>query len=131
MRWPRCCAISAGSKTGDRVTIHMPMVPELPVTMLACARLGLIHSVVFGGFSGEACGMRIADSGSKVLITIDGYYRSGDLTDHKDKADTRRRGCRKRRAQDREGPGLAASRRQVPLRHARWSRTAISSWTTC
>ena len=77
----------AGVKTGDRITIHMPVVPELPVTMLACARLGAIHSVVFGGFSGEACGMRAADSGSKVLVTIDGYYRSGNMTDHKEKAD--------------------------------------------
>src|SRR5499425_561885 len=77
----------AGIKAGDRVTIHMPVVPELPITMLACARLGAIHSVVFGGFSGEACGMRAADSGSKVLITIDGYYRSGAMTDHKEKAD--------------------------------------------
>src|SRR5262252_6205132 len=77
----------AGIKAGDRITIHMPMVPELPVTMLACARLGAIHSVVFGGFSGEACGMRAADSGSKVLVTIDGYYRSGNMTDHKEKAD--------------------------------------------
>jgi acetyl-CoA synthetase len=77
----------AGLKTGDRVTIHMPVVPELPITMLACARLGLIHSVVFGGFSGEACGMRAADSGSRVLVTIDGYYRSGAMTDHKEKAD--------------------------------------------
>ena len=48
----------AGLKTGDRVTIHMPMVAELPITMLACARLGVIHSVVFGGFSGHACGQR-------------------------------------------------------------------------
>src|SRR5206468_5142249 len=56
----------AGLKTGDRVTIHMPMIPELPVTMLACARLGLVHSVVFGGFSGAACGLRAADSGSRV-----------------------------------------------------------------
>ena len=54
----------AGIKAGDRVTIHMPMVPELPVTMLACARLGAIHSVVFGGFSGQSCGERIADSGA-------------------------------------------------------------------
>ena len=77
----------AGLKAGDRVTLHMPMVPELPVTMLACARLGVIHSQVFGGFSGKACGTRIADSGSRVLITMDGYYRSGDLTDHKVKAD--------------------------------------------
>jgi acetyl-CoA synthetase len=77
----------AGLKTGDRVTLHMPMVPELPITMLACARLGVIHSEVYGGFSGAACGERIADSGSHVLITIDGYYRSGKLLDHKKKTD--------------------------------------------
>jgi acetyl-CoA synthetase len=76
-----------GLKAGDRVTLHMPMVPELPVTMLACARLGVVHSQVFGGFSGNACGTRIADSGSRFLITMDGYYRSGDLVDHKVKAD--------------------------------------------
>src|SRR5437016_8179275 len=62
------------------------MVPELPVSMLACARLGAIHSEVFGGFSGAACGGRIADSGSDVLVTMDGYYRNGDLLDHKAKA---------------------------------------------
>jgi acetyl-CoA synthetase len=72
-----------GLKAGDRVTIHMPMIAELPITMLACARLGVIHSVVFGGFSGEACGMRAADSGSRVLIYADGYYRSGKFIDHK------------------------------------------------
>jgi acetyl-CoA synthetase len=77
----------AGLSQGDRVTLHMPMVPELPITMLACARLGVIHSQVFGGFSGNACGTRIADSGSRVLITMDSYYRSGDLVDHKVKAD--------------------------------------------
>jgi len=77
----------AGLKTGDRVTLHLPMVPELPITMLACARLGVIHSEVFGGFSGHACGTRIADSGSRVLITMDGYYRAGALGDHKVKAD--------------------------------------------
>jgi len=77
----------AGVKAGDRVTLHMPMVPELPVAMLACARLGVVHSQVFAGFSGAAAGHRIADSGSTVLITIDGYYRSGDLLDHKVKAD--------------------------------------------
>jgi acetyl-CoA synthetase len=77
----------AGLKTGDRVTIHMPMIPELPITMLACARLGIIHSVVFGGFSGEACGLRAADSDSRVLIYADSYYRSGKLIDHKTSAD--------------------------------------------
>ncbi|MCA9965057.1 MAG: acetate--CoA ligase [Anaerolineales bacterium] len=79
---------AAKLKTGDRVTIHMPMVPELPITMLACARLGVIHSVVFGGFSGRACGERAADSGSRVLITMDGYYRNGGMINHKEKADT-------------------------------------------
>ena len=77
----------AGLKTGDRVTIHMPMIPELPITMLACARLGIVHSVVFGGFSGEACGLRAADSGSRVLIYADGYYRNGKWIDHKGNAD--------------------------------------------
>ncbi|HEV2359664.1 MAG TPA: acetate--CoA ligase [bacterium] len=76
-----------GLKAGDRVTVHLPMTPELPITMLACARLGVIHSVVFGGFSGEACGIRIADSRSRVLITMDGYYRNGKLLDHKANAD--------------------------------------------
>ncbi len=76
-----------GLKAGDRVTLHMPMVPDLPVAMLACARLGVIHSEVFGGFSGAACGDRVSDSGSSVLITIDGYYRNGELLDHKIKAD--------------------------------------------
>ncbi len=76
-----------GVKTGDRVTFHLPMVPELPVSMLACARLGVIHSEVFGGFSGAACGDRIADSRSHILVTMDGYYRNGELIDHKAKAD--------------------------------------------
>ena len=77
----------AGVKAGDRVTFHMPMVPELPVAMLACARLGAIHSQVFGGFSGAACGDRIVDSDSHVLVTMDAYWRNGDLLDHKIKAD--------------------------------------------
>src|SRR6058998_2344751 len=76
-----------GLKAGDRVTFHMPMVPELPITMLACARLGIIHSQVFGGFSGQACGSRMQDSGSRVLITMDSYWRNGTLVDHKANAD--------------------------------------------
>jgi len=77
----------AGLKRGDRVTLHLPMTPDLPVTMLACARLGVIHSQVFGGFSGKAAADRIVDSGSRVLITADAYYRGGNLLDHKQKAD--------------------------------------------
>ena len=76
-----------GLKAGDRVTIHLPMTLELPITMLACARLGVIHSVVFGGFSGAASGLRIADSQSRALIAMDTYYRSGKLIDHKPAAD--------------------------------------------
>ena len=78
---------SVGLKAGDRVTLHLPMTPELPITMLACARLGVIHSEVFAGFSGKACGDRVWDSESEVLITMDSYYRSGKLLDHKIKAD--------------------------------------------
>jgi acetyl-CoA synthetase len=76
-----------GVKTGDRVTFHLPMLPELPISMFACARMGVIHSQVFGGFSGAACGGRIEDSQSKILVTMDGYYRNGELIDHKAKAD--------------------------------------------
>lgn len=77
----------AGLKAGDRVTLYLPMTPELPITMLACARLGVIHSQVFAGFSGRACGERIEDSESRVLITMDAYYRSGKLLNHKANAD--------------------------------------------
>ncbi len=77
----------AGLKTGDRVTFHLPMIPELPISMLASARLGLIHNVVFGGFSGKACAERMMDSASRVLITCDGYYRNGQLIDKKADAD--------------------------------------------
>jgi acetyl-CoA synthetase len=76
-----------GVSPQDRVTFHLPMVPDLPVAMLACARLGVIHSQVFGGFSGTACGQRMGDAKSTILVTIDAYYRNGDLIDHKVKAD--------------------------------------------
>ena len=76
-----------GLKKGDTVTLHMPMVPELAITMLACARIGVIHSQVFSGFSGKACADRIVDAKSKYLITSDSYYRAGNLLDHKEKAD--------------------------------------------
>ena len=66
-----------GLKTGDRAIIYMPMVPELPVALLACARLGVIHSVVFGGFSAEALKTRIQDLEAQVVITADGGWRRG------------------------------------------------------
>src|SRR5579884_3483935 len=76
-----------GVKPQDRVTFHLPMVVDLPVAMLACARLGAIHSEVFGGFSGTACGQRMGDAQSTILVTMDAYYRNGELVDHKIKAD--------------------------------------------
>lgn len=76
-----------GVKKGDRVAIYMPMVPELPMAMLACARIGAIHSVVFGGFSSEALADRINDSQCKVLITADGGYRRGSVVPLKQMAD--------------------------------------------
>jgi len=66
-----------GVKKGDRVVIYMPMIPEASYAMLACARIGAIHSIVFGGFSAEALRDRIKDAGAKVVITADGAYRKG------------------------------------------------------
>ncbi|RKH00204.1 acetate--CoA ligase [Corallococcus sp. CA047B] len=68
---------SLGVKKGDRVGIYLPMVPEAAVAMLACARLGAVHSVVFGGFSAEALQERMKDMGAKVLLTADGGWRKG------------------------------------------------------
>jgi acetyl-CoA synthetase len=78
-----------GIQKGDRVAIYMPMIPELPVAMLACARLGAAHTVIFGGFSAEALSDRINDAQAKVLITADGGWRRGKpvgLKHHADEA---------------------------------------------
>jgi acetyl-CoA synthetase len=76
-----------GVVRGDRVAIYMPMVPELPVAMLACARLGAVHSVVFGGFSSESLRDRINDAQAKVLVTADGGFRRGGIVPLKAMAD--------------------------------------------
>jgi acetyl-CoA synthetase len=68
-----------GVETGDRVVIYMPMIPQAVIAMQACARIGAIHSVVFGGFSAEALKDRIEDAGAKVIITADGGYRGGKV----------------------------------------------------
>ncbi len=68
---------SRGYKACDRAIIYIPMIPELPIAMLACARLGIVHSVVFGGFSAEALKARIQDLGASVVVTADGGYRRG------------------------------------------------------
>ena len=79
--------VSLGLRSGDRATIYLGMVPELPIAMLACARLGVMHNVVFGGFSAEALRARINDSGSKILITADGGYRRGVIVPLKKNVD--------------------------------------------
>ena len=76
-----------GVKAGDRVAIYMPMVPEAVVAMLACARLGAMHSVVFGGYSASALRARIEDAEAKVVITTDGQYRRGSAVSLKDAVD--------------------------------------------
>ncbi len=76
-----------GVRTGDRVTLYLPMVPELAIAMLACARVGAPHSVVFGGFSAEALSGRMNDSQSKLLITADGGWRRGSIVPLKANAD--------------------------------------------
>lgn len=68
---------SLGVVKGDRVTIYLPMVPELPISMLACSRIGATHTVVFSGFSASSLRERIDDSKSKIVITSDGGYRRG------------------------------------------------------
>ena len=76
---------SKGIKKGDRVSVYLPMIPELPITLLACARIGAIHSVVFSGFSTDSLYNRIVDCTPKVLICSDGSFRGGKKTDLKGK----------------------------------------------
>ena len=76
-----------GIKKGDRVTIYLPMIPELPIAMLACARIGAIHSIVFGGFSAESLMNRIKDCGASMVITADGGFRGGKIVPLKRNAD--------------------------------------------
>jgi len=78
---------SLGVSKGDRVNIYLPMIPEAAVAMLACARIGAVHSVVFGGFSSQALSDRINDAEAKVLITADGGYRRGEVFALKPQAD--------------------------------------------
>ena len=76
-----------GAQKGDRIVIYMPMIPEAVIAMQACARIGAIHSVVFGGFSAEALRDRINDAGAKMLITADGGHRAGRVVELKHAAD--------------------------------------------
>jgi acetyl-CoA synthetase len=76
-----------GVRKGDRVLLYLPMVPEAAIAMLACARIGAVHSVVFGGFSAQSVADRIADSGAKVVVTADGGFRRGSVVHLKQNVD--------------------------------------------
>src|SRR4029077_20823359 len=78
---------SLGVGKGDRVALYMPLVPELAIAMLACARIGAVHSVVFGGFSAESLRDRINDSACRLLVTADGGFRRGNVVQLKQVAD--------------------------------------------
>lgn len=82
-----------GAKKGDRICIYMPMVPELAIAVLACARIGAVHSVIFGGFSAKSIADRINDSQCKVVITADGSYRGNKQIPLKDVIDDALIGC--------------------------------------
>jgi len=79
--------LSLGLQTGDRVAIYLPMIPEAVFSILACARLGMPHTVIFGGFSAEAIRSRVADSEAKLVITADGQYRRGAAVSLKEAVD--------------------------------------------
>ncbi|HXN07539.1 MAG TPA: AMP-binding protein, partial [Nitrospiria bacterium] len=78
---------SIGIKKGDRVAIYMPMIPELAIAMLGCARIGATHSIIFGGFSAEALKDRILDAEANLVITADGGYRKGGVIPLKENVD--------------------------------------------
>ena len=82
-----------GVNKGDRVTLYMPMIPELPIAMLACARIGAVHSVVFGGFSAESLRDRILDCGSETVITVNGGLRGGKVLSCKETVDQALKEC--------------------------------------
>ena len=82
-----------GLKKGDVASIYLPMIPELVISMLACARIGVVHAIVFGGFSAEALRDRINDCKSTVLITCDGTYRGAKAVPQKDNADKAAEQC--------------------------------------
>ena len=82
-----------GLKKGDRACIYLPMIPELAITMLACTRIGVVHTIVFGGFSAHSLETRINDSAAKVLITSDGSFHGGKVVPLKANADEALKGC--------------------------------------
>ena len=121
---------SKGVQKGDRVSIYLPMVPELVISMLACARIGAIHSVVFGGFSSESLRDRIADSECKVLITADGNHRGGKLISLKQNADLALEGLVKGTSGEERHRGEARRQRGRSWKRAGTPGTTMRSRTS-
>ena len=115
---------SLGVKRGDRVALYLPLIPELAIAMLACARIGAIHSVVFGGFSSESLRDRINDSECVLLVTADGGYRRGQIVPLKQMADQALRGDTRRY----ETLSLSSDRR-APQSPSRFRKDAITGIT--
>ncbi len=121
---------SLGVARGDRVAIYMPMVPEVAVAMLACARIGAVHTVVFGGFSAESLRDRINDARAQVLVTADGGYRRGGVVPLKRSSDEAIAGC----PSIRHVVVLRRTGEAVPMqagRDAWWHELAARAGTWC
>ncbi len=93
-----------GIEAGDRVTLYMPMIPELAIAMLACARIGATHSIIFGGFSADAIADRNNDAQSKLVVTADGGWRRGKEVPLKANVDDRLRQVSQRAEGRRRSP---------------------------
>ncbi|MCY0884772.1 MAG: acetate--CoA ligase [Firmicutes bacterium] len=119
-----------GVKKGDRVTLYLPMIPELPIAMLALAKIGAAHSVVFGGFSAKALHERILDAGSTLVITADGGWRRGQVVPLKANTDQAVEGTQVRHVLVVRRVGEAAGARMVPGRDIDWQDMMAAMPTT-
>jgi acetyl-CoA synthetase len=129
---------SKGVNKGDRISIYMPMVPELAIAMLACARIGAIHSIVFGGFSADSLADRILDSACTLLITTDGTYRGKKPVSLKAAADEAMRICKDKGHQvrtcvvvERVGAGHGIATEMVDGRDEWWNDLMKTASTDC
>ena len=116
-----------GVRRGDRVAVYMPMIPELAVAMLACTRIGAVHSVVFGGFSSDALRDRILDAQAAVVVTADGGWRRGAPVRPQGQ---RRRGRVRVAVRRPRGGGATDRGRRGRARHRPWSPGATTGGTS-
>ena len=122
--------LSLGVQQGDRVTLYLPLIPEAAIAMLACARIGAVHSVVFGGFSVSALSDRLNDAQSKLLITADAGQRKGAAVPLKENADAAAQNApslTKMLVVRRSGTDIACSRAATCGGTTRWNGPAIST----